>query len=181
MKRRTPAHKVNKRQKALAIKALTSIVESDDAQPYVKAKAAAALLNNGREPADGLPERDPNEPRKYVILPAKDGDANVRYGLHDPDQLVVIVPRGFPAEVRPEEFYVPKPLGVVDENALCRVRAEARRACHCESIGEVYDPKKPLPFWPWPAADASPELKAEVERRVDEAEGAERRRLGIAP
>ena len=121
MKRRTPAHKVNKRQKALAIKALTSIVELDDAQPYVKAKAAAALLNNGREPADGLPERDPNEPRKYVILPAKDGDANVRYGLHDPDQLVVIVPRGFPAEVRPEEFYVPKPLGVVDENALCRV------------------------------------------------------------
>ena len=104
MKRRTPAHKVNKRQKALAIKALTSIVELDDAQPYVKAKAAAALLNNGREPADGLPERDPNEPRKYVILPAKDGDANVRYGLHDPDQLVVIVPRGFPAEVRPEEF-----------------------------------------------------------------------------
>ena len=180
--RRTPKHQVSRRQRADAIEALHRTVENPNAPEYTKIKAASAIINAARIDDDGLPERDPNEPRKYVILPAK-GDPNERYGLYDDDQLVVIVPRGFPAEVQPEGFYkdVPKPLGVVDENALCRVRAEARRACYCEFLGEVYDPKKPLPYWPYPTPGSNPDWEAEVERRVDEAEGAERRRLGLAP
>ena len=43
-----------------------------------------------------MPERDPNEPRLYVILPAK-FFPNDLYGLHYRDQLVVIVPLLFPA------------------------------------------------------------------------------------
>ena len=112
-RRRTPAHRVNRKQKALAIKALSEIVQSD-AQPYVKAKAAAALLNNGREPADGLPERDPNEPRKLVVLPDKGNDPGVRFGIYEPDQLVAIVPAEcYGDPVMPEEFYAayPKPAG----------------------------------------------------------------------
>ena len=181
LRRRTPAHKVNRKQRADAIKALASIVRSD-VQPYVKAKAAAALLNNGREPEDDNRAfaRDPNEPRKLVVLPDKGNDPGVRFGIYEENQVVAIIPAGYPAdhEVQPEESYahVPKPIGVVAENALCRARAEARRACYCESLGEPYDPMKPLPFWPWPATDASPEWRAEVDRRVAEAEAAEAER-----
>ena len=108
-RRRTPGHLVNRKQKALAIKALTAIVSSPDAAEYVKAKAAAALLNSGRSEVD-IPLLEPDAPKRFVILPAK-GDPGERYGQYDVDQRVIIVPSGFPFEVRPESFYthVPKP------------------------------------------------------------------------
>ena len=66
--RRTPAHKVSERQRAKAISALSRIVDSA-AQPYVVAKAAAALLNTSARDED-LPERD-DGPLKTVFLPRK--------------------------------------------------------------------------------------------------------------
>jgi hypothetical protein len=131
LRRRTPSHKVNRKQKALAIKALTSIVQSDDAQPYVKAKAAAALLNGGREPTDDPAfARDPDAPRKLIVLPDKENDPGVRFAIYEENQVVAIIPAGYPAdhEVQPEEFYahVPKPLGVVAENAWRELIGEDR-------------------------------------------------------
>jgi hypothetical protein len=77
---RTPAHKVNRRQKALAIRALTAIVSSPDAAEYVKAKAAAALLNNGRDAPDpDAPLRDPDAPQVVVTLPWNGRD-HVKFG-----------------------------------------------------------------------------------------------------
>ena len=67
-------------------------------------------------------ERDPDAPRTYVILPDNGRQADVRYGLYAEDQVVVIIPPGFPSEIQPEAFYadVAKPIGVI---ARHRVRA----------------------------------------------------------
>jgi hypothetical protein len=77
-RKRTPAHQVNRRQKALAIKALTSIVESPDAAEYVRARAAAALLNNGKDAPDSdVPMREPDAPGAIIILPDNGRDRRV--------------------------------------------------------------------------------------------------------
>lgn len=122
---RTPSHRVNKRQRAAAIKTLAAIVESPDAAEYVKAKAAASLLNDDREATDADSfAADPDAPRRFVILPDNGRQSNVRYGLHSEDQCVVIVPKGWPMEVMPESHYagVTKPAGVADRSS--RNRAE---------------------------------------------------------
>ena len=78
---RTPAHRVNRRQKALAIRALTAIVESPDAAEYMRARAAAALLNGAREAPDSdVPLRDPNAPGTKIFLPDNGRNPNVKFG-----------------------------------------------------------------------------------------------------
>jgi hypothetical protein len=139
-RRRTPSHKVNHKQKALAIKALTSIVQSD-AQPYVKAKAAAALLNGGREPDDVLPGVDPSAPTTVIFLPKKDL---------------------LPGQREDETAQTFKD----------RTRAEGRRACYCASLGEPYDAKRPLPFWPWPVPGSDAALEDAADHMADAAEAA---------
>jgi hypothetical protein len=126
-RKRTPPHRVNRKQRASAIAALSKIVADESVAPYVQAKAASALLGADRAAADE-PQRDPDAPRKFVILPANGRDANVRYGLYDDDQIVVQVPTGWPMEVMPESHYrdVPKPVGVADR--LARIRAAERLA-----------------------------------------------------
>ena len=114
-RKRTPAHRVNRRQKALAIKALTSIVESRDAAEYVRARAAAALLNSGKEAPDpDAPLRDPDAPCAIIILPDNNRDRRiVRFG---PER----VGQGF--------IYDPRtPEGLAD---CARWRAEAEAAGH---------------------------------------------------
>ncbi len=69
---RTPAHKVNRRQKALAIRALADIVSSPDesVQPYVRAKAAASLLGADKTAsADEPAVLDPDGPSVVIFLP----------------------------------------------------------------------------------------------------------------
>ncbi len=106
-KRRTPAHRVNKRQRALAIKVLTSIVESPDVAEYVRQKAAQTLLQGDPDAPDtgSVVERDPDAPRKYVVLPDNGRNPHVRYGLYDEGQLTAVVPAGWPSEIRPESDY----------------------------------------------------------------------------
>jgi hypothetical protein len=113
-RKRTPAHRVNKRQKALAIRALTSIVESPDVAEYVRAKAAAALLNNSKDVDADAILQDDDRPWKVIILPDKFTDPGVRYGQYEDRQGVIIVPTGYPLEVQPESFYkdAPKPQGI---------------------------------------------------------------------
>jgi hypothetical protein len=138
-RKRTPAHKVNRRQKALAIKALTAIVSSPDAAEYVRAKAAAALLNNGRDAPDSdTPLRDPDAPRIYTVLPDNERQPDVRYGLYDEDQFAVIVPKGWPMEVTPESHYagVPKPL---PDPRFARYRAVLRGPDDIELVCEQFD------------------------------------------
>jgi hypothetical protein len=61
--RRTPRHKVNERQRALAIKTLEEAILNPDTPPHAAVTASRALLNDGREAApeskDALVERDP--------------------------------------------------------------------------------------------------------------------------
>jgi hypothetical protein len=122
---RTPAHRVNRKQRALAIRALTAIVSSPDAAEYVKAKAAAALLNYGKDVDADAILQDDDRPWKVIILPDKFIDPGVRYGQYEDRQGVIIVPDGFPLEVQPESFYahVPKPQGIP-----FRLRGERARA-----------------------------------------------------
>jgi hypothetical protein len=113
---RTPAHRVNRRQKALAIKALTAIVESPDAAEYVRGRAAAALLNNGKDaPESDVPLRDPAVPRAIIFLP--DNHRNRR-------SLVPLGPQGGSS---PVIYDSSTPEGLAD---YARWRAEAVAAGH---------------------------------------------------
>ena len=89
----------------------------------MKAKAAAALLNNGKDAPDSDILRDPDAPQMYAVLPDNVRQADLRYGVYSDDQTVVIVPDGWPMEVMPESHYagVARPVGVVEN------RAERRR------------------------------------------------------
>lgn len=151
MAKRPPRHKVNRKQRAKAIAALSKIVNSD-AQPYVVAKAAAALIGAAKIDDDDAPERDPDAPRTIIFMPRK--------GKH--------------VGQREDKSYV-------EWNDRIHARAEGRRAAYCEHIGEPYDPMRPLPYSPWPVPGSDPELEAEVARRVDEAEAAEVERQRANP
>ncbi len=107
--RRTPRHKVNKRQKALAIRTLEKAITNPATPAHAAVTAARTLLNDGREVDADPIERDPDAPRRFVILPDNGRDPNVRYG-----QRVVIVPPGWPMEVQPEAHYagVAKPADI---------------------------------------------------------------------
>jgi hypothetical protein len=54
-----------------------------------------------------------------------------------------------------------------------RAWVEGRRACYCQSLGEAYDPMKPLPCWPYPTPGSDTALEDEVDRMADEWEAAE--------
>jgi hypothetical protein len=112
MTRRKPT-RPTKRQRADALAALHGTVTDDSVPPYAKVRAAAALLGADRpESADAFVERDPDAPRKYIVLPDNGRNPNVRYGLYSEEQLTVVVPAGFPMEVMPESHYrdVAKPV-----------------------------------------------------------------------
>jgi hypothetical protein len=143
--------KPTRKMKQDALKALHRIVESS-APGYVQARAAVALLNNGREPDGALPGADPDAPRTIIFLPKK--------GKH-PGQ-------------RDDE-------SMVEWDARIKVKAEARRAAYCEHIGLPYDPMRPLPCWPWPVPGSDPDWEDEVDRRVAEAEAAEIERQRAHP
>ncbi len=152
-RKRTPGHRVNRRQKALAIKALTSIVEAPDAATYVVARAAAALLNGGKDAPDSdVLLRDPDAPGTIIFMPRK--------GKH--------------VGQREDESHF-------EWSDRIHARVEGCRAAYCASIGEPYDPMRPLPYSPWPVPGSDPELEAEVARRVDEAEAAEVERQRANP
>ena len=70
MAKRPPRHKVNHKQRAKAISALSRIVESPTAAEYVVAKAASALLGAAKADDDALPERDPT-PAETVFFPGR--------------------------------------------------------------------------------------------------------------
>jgi hypothetical protein len=112
---RTPAHQVNKRQRALAIKRLEGVLKDLDAPPHAVVSAGRALMFDDRDPESDVIERDSDELQKCVILPDNEREANVRYGLNEEGQTIVIVPRGCPMEIQPESHYagVEKPIGVV--------------------------------------------------------------------
>jgi hypothetical protein len=124
---RTPAHRVNRKQRALAIRALTAIVSSPDAAEYVKAKAAAALLNNCKDADADAILQDDDRPWTVVILPDKGNDPGVRYGQYEERQSVIIVPSGFPSEVQPESYYKDVPKPAPDPRIAMRNRAETLR------------------------------------------------------
>jgi hypothetical protein len=75
MAKRPPRHKVNRKQRAKAISALSRIVESPTAAEYVVAKAAASIIFASKIDDDGLPEVDPDGPKTLIFLPAKQGMA----------------------------------------------------------------------------------------------------------
>ena len=107
---RTPAHRVNRRQKALAIKALTAIVELPNAAEYVRARAAAALLNGGKEaPESDVPLRDTDEPRTIIFLPDNHRDRR---------SLVPLGPRQGGSSPVIYDFSTPQ--GLADDGPLAR-------------------------------------------------------------
>jgi hypothetical protein len=112
MKRtRTPAHKVNRRQRAAAIAKLSEIVDSDSVAPYVAAKAAAALLASAHREEDADDERDESAGLKTLVLPAN--------GREHPDQVY-----GFPTDgSEPRRVVILEP---TPEVAAARVRHLAR-------------------------------------------------------
>jgi hypothetical protein len=152
MAKRPPRHKVNHKQRAKAISALSRIVESPTAAEYVVAKAASALLGAAKADDDALPERDPDAPGVVIFLPRKP--------LH-------------PGQREGESLH--------DLNDRMRARAEGRRACYCQSLGEPYQAMKPLPHWPWPTPGSNPELEDEADRMADEWESAEVERQRANP
>jgi hypothetical protein len=108
-----------KKMRVAAIAALHDAVTDSAVPPYAKIRAATALLGADRaESVDDRPARDPDAPRIYTILPDNGRNSNVRYGLHDEAQTVVIVPAGYPCEIQPESFYagVPKPADRLSRN-----------------------------------------------------------------
>jgi hypothetical protein len=122
---RSKPTKPTRKMRQAALAALHSVVRDDSVPPYVKAKAAASLLGADRpDAADVLMERDPDAPRRYVVLPAKDGDPNVRYGLYSEDQMVVLVPHGWPMEIQPEAHYAGVPRPAPDPRFAARMRAK---------------------------------------------------------
>jgi hypothetical protein len=129
-RRRTPAHKVNKTQRAAAIAKLAEIVDNDSVAPYVAAKAAAALLSAEKIDRGDDPDGDPDAARTYLTIPDNQRDPGVRYGLHSPEtQRTVIVPTwaGFPLELQPESHYsaIEQPIGVVASMAASKARVAA--------------------------------------------------------
>jgi hypothetical protein len=115
--RRTRTHKPTSKQRSDAIAALHSIAVDPNEPGYVKHKAAAAILAADRAD-DADPEMADAADPIFTVLPDNGRNPNVRFGLvGDDKQRVVIVPRGFPYEVRPESYYadVPKPIGVTAE------------------------------------------------------------------
>jgi hypothetical protein len=149
---RTPAHRVNRKQRADAIKALHRTVGNPSAPEYTKIKAAAALLGAAKIDDDGLPERDPAAPGVVIFMPKKP--------LH-------------PGQRADESLH--------DFNDRTRARVEGRRAAYCEHIGEAYDSIRPLPCWPWPTPGSNPDLEAEADRMADAAEAAEVERQRANP
>lgn len=73
-RQRTPASKVNRRQRMLAIRTLEKILTDPSSPPHVKMGASRALLNDGKAAGDdaefkaGLSASD--EPRPKLILPS---------------------------------------------------------------------------------------------------------------
>ncbi len=152
MAKRPPRHKVNHKQRAKAISALSRIVESPTAAEYVVAKAASALLGAAKADDDALPERDPDAPGVVIFLPRKP--------LH-------------PGQREGESLH--------DLNDRMRARAEGRRAAYCKHIGEPYNPMRALPCHPWPTPGSAPELEDEADRMADEAEAKEVERQRANP
>ncbi|HZZ26213.1 MAG TPA: hypothetical protein VFE60_28305 [Roseiarcus sp.] len=110
-RKRTPAHKVNRRQRAAAIAKLAEIVDSDSVAPYVAAKAAAALISAAGRDDDAEDERDESTPGKVLIIPAN--------GREHPDQVY-----GFPTdESEPRRVVILEPTAEV---AAARARHLAR-------------------------------------------------------
>lgn len=130
MAKRPPRHKVNHKQRADAIAALHRVVKNPDAAEYVKAKAAAALISAAKIDDDGEPDRDPDAPGTVVFVPRKDQLPGQR---EDETRL---------------EF--------TDRR---KAWVEGRRAVYCESLGEDYDPARPLPCWPWRRRARTPNWK----------------------
>ena len=151
MVKRPPRHKVNRKQRAKAIAALSKIVDSN-AQPYVVAKAAAAIIGAAKIDDDDAPERDPDAPGTIIFMPRK----NKHVGQ------------------REDESHF-------EWSDRIRARVEGRRAAYCASLGEPYDPMRPLPYSPWPVPGSDPELEAEAARMVDAAEAAEVERQRAHP
>jgi hypothetical protein len=124
MPRAKPIRPTRKMRQA-ALAALHGVVRNDSVPPYVRAKAAAALLNNGKEVADDpVFARDPDAPKIYAVLPDNGRQPDVRYGKYDEDQIVIIVPNGFPFEVQPESFYKDVPKPAPDPRIAMRNRAK---------------------------------------------------------
>jgi hypothetical protein len=157
MRKRIPRGQVSARRKDKALKVLDELLKSP--ADHVRQKAAAALLASARE--EGAEPADPDAPITYTILPDNQRDPGVRYGITgDPNQRVVIVPAGFPLEVRPESDYsdVPKPKGVVARRAEAKALVEAAMAADpeafradCEASNRFPRPDEPCldPSRPW--------------------------------
>lgn len=70
-RRRTPAHKVNQRQRAAAIKALEKIVADPNAPTHAVAASARALLNDGRPSSEDEANAKAGEAdARFVFLPS---------------------------------------------------------------------------------------------------------------
>jgi hypothetical protein len=120
MPRAKPTKPTRKMRQA-ALSALHDAVTDAAVPPYAKVRAATALLGADRSESsrDGAAfDRDPDAPRTYAVLPDKGNNPQIRYGLYDENQAVVIVPSGWPLEVHPESHYagVPKPAALATRN-----------------------------------------------------------------
>jgi hypothetical protein len=111
--RRTPAHKVSKKQRAAAIEKLAAIVDDGSTPSYVAAKAAAAIIAAADRDTEHEPKEGDSE-RKIIVLPwnkrpSIQAGAPVlpRFGITgDPDQAIVIIPPGFDHQnPQPEAHY----------------------------------------------------------------------------
>ncbi len=137
MPRAKPTKPTRKMRQA-ALAALHDVVKDAASPPYARTRAAATLLgaDKAEREADPIFPADPDAPKRYVILPDNGRDPNVRYGIYDDDQRIVIVPVGWPMEVHPESHYasVEKP---ADMRSRSRTRPPELLAITAPYEGEI--------------------------------------------
>ena len=152
MAKRPPRHKVNRKQRAKAISALSRIVELPTAAEYVVAKAASALLGAAKADDDAAPERDPDAPRTVIFLPKK--------------------PR-LPGQREDESLH--------DFNARTMAQVEGRRAALLREHRRAVQSDASLPVLAVARPGNAPELEDAADRMADAAEAAEIERQRTNP
>jgi hypothetical protein len=137
MKIRIPRGQVSGRRKERALKVLSDLVDNPKTADHVKQKAASALISVALREEDAEPERDPDAPRTFIVMPAGRSRLGpnhelvpVAYGLTGSEtQSVVLVPNDYRGDpLLPTELFAPWHEADLAEIAAEKARARANAA-----------------------------------------------------